>query len=370
MNINKYYKKIDVRDKNNKVAKHTLFDYDKIWKDPSPIFLVISERGSKGKSTQAKRLARRIYEDENLKTMWMMNTSKQIGKEKRAHLTKPHQFLRDVFTGSERVKGNVVLTGDNEDNKDEWYQSFISLSTAENEKSSREDIGLLIYDEFNVGTRMIKNSQTDLISSLVATLTDPVNVFNSPFKKFIIHGNFKSLNSEWLLSMGVTKIDGDVTVIKDSAGKPLITILSPQYSKKEMKALDNSLKGVWTYEMQKQIGKADHVYFNSNLHDNIMNIDPKIEHRENAKLKYLIKVNGHQMILKKYESGDWGVYRVLDLKMIRPGAQNIIIDRKEVEENSVYSGELKNSLKSLIFAGKLVFDTSFTRENILKKLRT
>lgn len=55
--INDFYKKITIVDKNKGVYLHTVFDYQKIYDDKVPIFLIISERGSKAKTTQAKKLA-------------------------------------------------------------------------------------------------------------------------------------------------------------------------------------------------------------------------------------------------------------------------------------------------------------------------
>ena len=67
--IKHYYRTIKSFDHNGHPYDHTLFDYNQIWNDPAQIFLVISERGSKGKTTQAKKLARDLYKNEGLKSM-------------------------------------------------------------------------------------------------------------------------------------------------------------------------------------------------------------------------------------------------------------------------------------------------------------
>ena len=363
--IKNYYRTIKSTDHTGKKYDHTLFDYQKIWDDPAQIFLVISERGSKGKTTQAKKLARELYRNEGLKTMWVMNTLEQIKTEKRAHLTKPFQYLRDTFTGDEYVKGNLLFTGDK--TNDNWYTTFVSLTTAENKKSSRENIGLLVFDEFNVGTTSITNSQTDLISSLIGTLTDPVNQSDSSFKKFIIHGNFKSLNSEFLLSLGITKIDGEITTINNSIDEPLVRILAPHFTKAEKEAIEKSQQGNWTFELQKTLGKSNHVYFNENLHDDINNIDVSLIHHPH-KSKYLLKINYHYFILKNLLSSKWVIYKI-DTDLLKDKSSAIVLDKRDVSEYSGFNNNFKESIRKLVFKGQLYFENSYVRENLLKKLR-
>lgn len=289
----------------------------------------------------------------------------QIKTEKRAHLTKPFQYLKDTFTGNEYVKGNLLYSGDK--NNDDWYTSFVSLTTAENKKSSRENIGLLVFDEFNVGTKSIANSQTDLISSLIGTLTDPVNQSDSSFQKMIIHGNFKSLNSEFLLSLGITKIDGEVTTLNNSIKKPLVRILAPHFTESEKTALNKSLQGNWTYELQKTLGKSEHVYFNENLHDDINNIDTSLISQPYV-LKYLLKIKSHYFILKSLKSKKWIIYKI-PMSQIKNTSSAIVLDKRDVSEFSAFNSTFKESIRKLVFRGQLYFDNSFTRENLLTKLR-
>lgn len=77
--INSFLKTI----KNASGSDHVVFDYEAIYNDPAFVFFIVSERGSKGKSTQGKFLAKRNYLKGLGKTAWLMNTRAQIEKEKK-----------------------------------------------------------------------------------------------------------------------------------------------------------------------------------------------------------------------------------------------------------------------------------------------
>lgn len=362
--IDNFYKEIEVKKKNG-YGKHILFDYDKIWDDEAFLFLIISERGAKGKSTQAKRLARRIYEDEQLKSMWLMNTQKLIDKEKKSHLAKPKQHLKDVFTLDEKVEGDVVLS--NHKDKESWYTKFASLSTAENEKGSRDDYGLIIYDEFNVGLSMIRNQQTDLLSSLLGTLSDPVNTGDEKFKKMIIHGNFKSLNNQFLIDLGVTHIDEEVTDIY-VGDKLIMRILCPEFNEEDKQKIKDDNKDNPIFLLQQKLGKADHVYFNENLFDRVNNVnDWMISLPILGSYKIKIEKNYYRALI--VESGDLGkVIYFIDTERNDEDINIYALDKKSVEENITLNTNLKVNFLSYLSKDKLYFKSAYIRENIIKEI--
>ena len=133
-NINDFMQEIPSFDSDGNPITIKIFDYKKFWEDDGLIYVVISERGLKAKSTQAKYLAKWIYDQYGSKTMWAMNTEELIKKEKKSHLTKPFQFHDDIFDpATMSVAGDFVYA-----DKAHWYTKFVSISTAENEKGSRD----------------------------------------------------------------------------------------------------------------------------------------------------------------------------------------------------------------------------------------
>ena len=366
--INNFYKQIDLIDSEGNGYKHTLFDYEKIWDDEAPIFLIISERGAKAKSTQGKYLARTIWNNHKLKTMWLMNTRVLIENEKKSHLSKPKQFLSDTFNVESRVSGDVVYDDIINQNKDNWYTRFTSLSTAENEKGSRDDYGLVIYDEFNVGLGLIRNSQVDLLSSLIGTLTDPVNTAKDQFKKFIIHGNFKSLNNQFLIDLGVTKIEDEVTDIY-IGDFLLMRILAPMMTDSDKKEIADRNKNDWKFLFQEKIGKSNHVYYNENLFDNINNVNDWMITLP-TKRYYMVKIGKYYYQVRLATSGDLGavVYIVQDVKP-KKGNMVIALNRIDVEEGVILNTNLKQGLFRLLVDNKLYFKSAYVRENIVNCLR-
>lgn len=363
--ITNFYKEIDVLTEEGETRKHTLFDYYKIWQDEAPIFLIISERGAKGKSTQAKWLAKEIWDDDRLRTMWIMNTVKLIDKEKKSHLTKPKQLL-DNFQGSEKVERDVALA-DSKD-KESWYTKFASLSTAETEKGSRDDFGLLVYDEFNVGLTNIKNQQVDLLSSLIGTLSDPVNTATDKFRKMIIHGNFKSLNNQLLIDLGVHVIKDEVTDVY-VGDFLLMRILSPIMDENDRNEIKENNKNNWKYLLQEKLGKADHVYFNENLFDDINNVNTWMITLPITS-KWILKIKKQYFRASIRLSQDLG--KVLYFEPIDKSEADretiFAIDKKSVEEGVIYNVNIKKSFIRYLAADMIYFQTGFVREQIIAEV--
>lgn len=362
--IKDFYRTIKVKDTKGDEYNHTLFDYTKIWEDKAPIFLIISERGAKGKSTQGKKLAKEIYDKEGLKTMWMMNTDILIQKEKKSHLTKPKKYLPELFADTKR-KGDFVYA-DYED-KESWYTRFTSLSTAENEKGSRDDYGLLLYDEFNVGLSNIKNEQTDLISSLIGTLSDPVNKADDKFNKFIIHGNFKSLSNQLLIDLGVFKIENEITNVY-VGDFLLMRILSPKLNEYEKKLIEESNKDDWKFLLQKKLGKEGHVYYNENLYDVLNNVNdwmitlPIIS-------KYNLKIGSYYYsasIVKSEDHGNVIYFTKIEEKDLKGHTYSII--KQDTIEGVKYNPNLKTSFFDQLKQNKLHFSSAHIRETIIKTI--
>lgn len=385
--IEDFYREIKVKKSNGKYGKHTLFDYQAIYDDPAPIFIVISERGAKGKSTQAKKLMKDLWNDHRLRSMWLMNTQKQIDKEKKSHLTKPKQLL-DCYDGSESISGDFLYVTDwdkvepdfDNEEKDgkkkappqEWYAKFTALSTAENEKGSRDDYALLIYDEINVGLTNIRNKQTELVSSLLGTLSDPVNVGDNVFKKFVLHCNFKSLNNQLIRSFGVNAIHDEVTDIYKN-GQLMLRVLCPKFDDDYKQKFIDDNKDNWHFNVQDMLGQADHTYFNENLHDIVNNVNEdykKLDYGEN----YFLKIGKfdyfHFRVVETDEHG--AIVYFCDEDINDPDFADVPITtftKKSSEENNILTKQLQKNFFDLLSSNGIWFENSYVRENVIEELQ-
>lgn len=376
--ITDFYKQIPVSDGEGGFREHTLFDYEAIWEDIAPLFLIISERGAKGKSTQAKNLMRIIWENYKYKSMWMMNTKELIKKEKKSHVKKPIQYL-DSFKGNEYVEGDFAYaevpgqdgpaTDEKEGKKPEmdWYARFTALSVAENEKGSRDDYGLLVYDEFNVGLSQIGSDQTDLISSLIATLSDPVNSADSVFKKFIIHGNFKSLANQLLTDLEVYTITEEVTDVY-LGDFLLMRILCPKLTESDIIKIKEDNKNNWQFLLQEKLGKAGHVYYNENLFDEVNNVNPNLIDVEYSEA-YNVKIKDYyiQCRVMNYEGKTILYWAQLNEKP----ETAIALNKNSIKEGVGAVNRFKKNLTALLTGEHaiMMFEKPFIREMVIAELR-
>tara|TARA_R110002020_G_scaffold58823_4_gene161111 strand:- start:26 stop:400 length:375 start_codon:yes stop_codon:yes gene_type:complete len=119
----------------------------------------------------------------------------------------------------------------------------------------------------------MRNDKTRLISSLLATMDDPINrnkKGGKKLRKIIIHANFKSLNDDFLINLGITKIEDEVTDIMSKDNKTLLgRILVPTYDEKDKQDFINKNKNNVLFQLQDKLGQSDHIYFNENLFDEI-----------------------------------------------------------------------------------------------------
>ena len=367
-NINDFMQEIPSFDSDGNPITIKIFDYKKFWEDDGLIYVVISERGLKAKSTQAKYLAKWIYDQYRSKTMWAMNTEELIKKEKKSHLTKPFQFHDDIFDpATMSVAGDFVYA-----DKAHWYTKFVSISTAENEKGSRDDYELLVYDEFNIADRNMRNDKTRLISSLLATMDDPINrnkKGGKKLRKIIIHANFKSLNDDFLINLGITKIEDEVTDIMSKDNKTLLgRILVPTYDEKDKQDFINKNKNNVLFQLQDKLGQSDHIYFNENLFDEINFVNEWMISLP-VKRSFAIHAYGKYYQLRLCNSKDLkGIIYIIPYTP-KPNEQVFALHKADTKEGIVYNPNLKQSMYRVLGRSKMYFRNSVIRDNVIKRLR-
>lgn len=374
--INDFYQELDVFDSKGNTIKHQIFDYTKIWDDTDNgknvlFYLIISERGRKAKSTQAKYLMKKIWDEEHIKSIWAMNTEKLIDKEKKSHLNKPKQFHKDLFHDNVKVIGDNVYD-DPSDKENGWYAKFTQISTAENEKGSRDDYGLLLLDEFNVGDRNIKNIKTDLLSSLIATMDDPINT-NNPnsirLKKIIIHGNNKSLNDDFLINLGIYSIDKELTDLK-IGDRVIGRILCPKMSESDKKLFEEQNNDNEIYLFQKLLGKADHVYYNENLFDEVNNVNHYMLALETIS-RYQFKIGNLYFEGRIINSKDLGtILYVIPITTKEIDKDKVFAMNKDsVKEGITLNTNIKKNLLKYLSADQIYFHSAFVREQFIKEIK-
>lgn len=373
-NINEFYQQIDVNNNGN-IIKHDIFDYRKIWEDVDEhgnnilLYVIISERGRKTKTTQGKVLSKWLWTKLRIKTMWGMNSEKIISKEKKSHLTKPKIHYPELFTGDEYVEGNFVY----EKPKGDWYQKFVPLSLAEQEKGSRSPYGLFVVDEYNVGDRQIKGSKVDLFSSLIATMDDPINSNNPDevkLKKIILHANNKSLNDPFLISLGIYSIKEEVTDIK--VGNRVIgRVLAPIPSESDRALFEEQNKDNAIYLLQKKLGKADHVYFNDNAFDDLNYVNQwmvaiKPVEINKQPIVYNVKIKNLYYQLRTIDTEKFGrVIYMINLPS-KPEGICFVFNKKDIIENTVFNPNMKKSMFKQLANEKVFFFSAYIREEFIK----
>lgn len=387
-NIKDFYQTLKIKTK-DEIIDHDIFDYWKIWEDKDDngnnilIYIIISERGMKAKSTQGKVLAKNIWDKSKSKTMWMMNTEVLISKEKKSHLVKPKKYHSDIFNENIFIKGNEIYERKSdveiEEHKDEadfkseeWYTKFTQLSTAENEKGSRDDYELLIWDEFNVGDRNIRSVKTDLISSLLATLDDPINsnaINSKRLRKIIIHGNNKTLNDDFMVNLGIYSIKDEVTDIK--VGDRLIgRILCPMTSSKEKRIFEDQNKDNEIFLLQKALGKVEHVYYNESLFDDVNNVNRHMLLRNVLDI-YHIKIKSNYYECRVIEDEEKGTILYIIPLEKRNVSKDVVfaLSKDSVEEGITLNTNIKRNMLKHLGSDLIYFHSAFIREEFIKEIK-
>lgn len=386
LSIDYFYKQIDTFDSGGNPIKHNIFDYLKIWYDEDNgknilLYFIISERGLKAKTTQAKMLSKWVFDNYRTKTMWTMNTKELIKKEKESHLNKVKKFHPELFPKDDEGKDKVIIKGNNvyhdyKNKENGWYCRMSALSVAENEKGSRDDYELFIYDEYNVGDTNIKSQKTNLLSSLFATLDDPINSNNPDavkLKKIIIHGNNTSLNDQLLIDLGIYSITEEVTDIVVN-GRIIGRIICPMFDDEQKLEIKERNSDNPLFLLQEALGKADHVYLNENLHDELNNVNAWMSLEPYIQNFYL-KIKKQYFEVRIIEIEDKNTGEILPVAYVLNTLKKDVVEgnlfamnRNSVEEKIRLNSSLKRNLLKFLGEDLIYFSAPFVREMIVKEI--
>lgn len=259
-----------------------VLDFQKIANTNFPIVLLMTERGSKGKTVNSKFHVMKKFIETGLPSIYLQNTVTQIDKSKDEFfkdLNKP--LVREYFNNngiSNEWLDELQFKGKTQDNtlrlmyKDQVVFKFLSLNHAELMKGSRVQYYSVVYDEFNVNANRVPNFLYQ-IDSLLHSLEDLVSSHNAKQElKLFIFGNSKSLANPFIYRMGVTHIIDEITELRDEHNNPLLLVVSPIFTETQVQQIEKENKQNWIFQLSKQLGTANHSYFNQTQEDETNNI--------------------------------------------------------------------------------------------------
>lgn len=357
-NIEYWYKKL--------YGKFDIWDYDKILEDEAFIFVIISERGRKGKTFNATIKAKELYDKYGYTSIYMKNLEVQMDNSVSNFLKEPKKHYPQLFQDNEVNKSGVYEgTGKN---RKRWLQ-FINLNQAEKIKGARDLPYLLIYDEMSDGLRYV-SEQTEKFKSVLDTMSDFKT--KSGLKKVVILSNYKTLDTELMRDFKVFKIDREVSTIKNSLGKPLIRVLLPQYDEQDIKEIEEELRGDAIFELGELTDTNRYSLYNESLYDIINNVKER-------DLKWFEKAEKHLNIL--YNNMNVLVYRgienreyqfhIVSLKNYEQDQFEVIyvIDKKDIKEgNVILNKKITRNLLHLIEEGTITFQNIASRNDFLSAI--
>lgn len=357
---------------------HKVLDFEKIEALKFPVNLIITERGSKGKTFGMKEHLRKKYQKDKSKAMWLMNSVIQIKREQKTFTNdffkksslemlpiETIEFWKNCNFEGDTKKVNLELVHKDGKNVNAFIK-MLAIPHGEKIKGSREDIATVVYEEFNVGITRTEQ-QCDNFFSLLHTLENVV-IQEQPLKNIWIFGNNKSLNNLILIKLGITHIDKEITTIYDKYGNPLILIIAPKFTQNEVKEITEANKNNWIFQLAQQADEVEHSYFNKSLFDNINNVK-----QWNLEPNFIENCNliGCIYTQKRYYAiGTYKGYKYMFNLPERPEGYVYSLNKKDMIEGNVYKPFFKEGLLKMLSNNQLYFADLVTRESIIKIITT
>lgn len=351
-----------------------VFDFNKIAEKGFLMNVLITERGARGKTFNAKEFIREQYLKHQARSLWIMNTEGLLTKQ-------ISDFTKDFFKPSVTKMlpkssltfwDNITMTGAVSNNlarmdyKDNEVLKFLMINHAELMKGARVGYRYFFWDEFNVKANVIRKP-IDLFDSLLHSLEDLVSLHGGQQElQGFIFGNNKSLNNPILTHMGITHLEHEISEIRDQYGKPLVLIIAPQIQGVQIKQLEEDNKNNSIYQFSKLIGTAEHSYYNQSLHDEVNNVIRYLDDKETANLlKPAFTLYHKEEYLNVYKvmdgvnKGDYHAYTVKKKDIFRAVFAFSVRDMKEsITLNKLY----KKAFIKALSLNKVSFEDIQSRE--------
>lgn len=246
-----------------------VWDFNKIATFNFFMTLIISQRGFTGKSFNMKVYAYWRWKKFGERTMWVRNIMKDVTNESK-------KFLKTIPTEMKgcRVTGNIE-TGNcwvvDEDGNE--FIRMVALGYAEDEKGARAFYHHIVFDEFNVNFRKVKDYVGQLDDLLQSTNDMVLNDGQEDKARLYFFGNNKSLNHPLLIELGVTSLKDDISMYKFN-NLNMLMVLSKTVTAKERKEFAKRNNMNQRFMFTKLIGRENHSYFNDNIIDDVNFVYP------------------------------------------------------------------------------------------------
>lgn len=358
-----------------------VFDFEKIEGAGFPIVLVITERGSKGKTLNIKEHFRKSFIKTGRPNAFMNTTVKLVEKTKADFLKdlREKPFVRKSlgkkameFWDNVQMKGDVekVLCWAKHEGKD--FIKLLPLAHAEYMKGARLHWKHIVLDELNVGWNQVPEAMTKLMSFLHSAedLVADHNSYND--KKLWIFGNNKSLNNPLIYKMGVTHIENDITEVYDENGNKLLLIICPQFDDDDKRVIEEDNKNNWIYSLSKQVGEANHSYFNESLYDEVNNVK-RYTHLENVNEYLLPYYSVHHNkqyynIYKVKQGVNKGMYHIISVTPDEKIGKTFAFLKRDIKEFVTYQRQYKNTLQKLLSSNYISFEDVVSRDLFISSI--
>lgn len=342
--------------------KYDIWDYDKIYNDEAFIFVIISERGRKGKTFNATIKAKQLFDDFGYTSVYMKNLEVQMDNSVENFLKEPRKHYPEMFEDCEITKNGVYEVKGEKKDRIKWLQ-FINLNQAEKIKGARDLPHMLIYDEMSDGTEYLRE-QTEKFKSILDTMSDAKT--NGGLKKVVILSNFKTLDTELMRDFKVFTIDKEVSTIYDSEKKPLIRILLPQYTEDDRIEIKQELKGNPIFEIGELTETNRYSVYNESLYDVVNNVEKRdIKWFNECDKTLTIFDRGHYIKIFKHPSN---IHHIVSLKKYKKAdfERIYVMDKKEIFEGSVIlNKQITRNFLHMMETGNITFQNIGSRNDFL-----
>lgn len=371
-NLNKlstdnYYKLIclDASDKKN---CRLVFDYQKMWDDDCKIFWLLSERALRGKTYGFKEFSQKHFLKTGKPSIYYKNLEVQLMKERKNYLG---------YLGNSPDFDNFIIDKNGlfytEDGVKKYSTLFRSVNGAYKDKGSRIPVDLMGFDEIMDGVEDLRTDQVNLINTAIATYNDPLASPDTRVKKIFFMSNFRTINSDILLSLGVYKIEDEITRIYDDKGNNVITILTPLYDEKEAEMIENELTKDPITNFIKITGGFDENYLNKNTTDILNNVIEKdiSELIENKTYYRVLKGTKKYNHIIGYIENNVNKYHIVSTDYLQGFLhQNILkLNEKDFSKNHMpIDTNIRKNYLNLLNKGVITFQDLNTRVNFIQDL--
>lgn len=372
---------------------HKVFDFEKIAKTGYGMILIMSERGSRGKTLNVKELLRKEFIKTGRPSIWLGNTNSMLDDFKTRYnkdFNKPF-VKKELGAKSTNFWKDTIAIGDNEKNtgqvdftthkkqKDgsilstrKLFIKLLSMNNTELMKGSRDNYKYVVYDEFNVKANVVREP-INKFDSLLHSLEDIPSGYTQDLQ-VLIFGNNKSLNNPLIYRLGVSHVEHEVSEVMTEDGFPLLLIINPRYDEDQRNKLEDDNKNNWIYQASKQMGTHEHAYFNESLYDDVNSVIKYLDTEEKAKLlfpQFTIHHKKEWMNVYKIKDGvHKGNIHVVQVSKSQIYKNSVFyFNKNDVVENSRYTRKYIKQLRKYIESDSVSFEDIFTRELFMSSIR-